>query len=1679
LTGRARAPTAFLPWILLEGKMLKITTIKNSLFGLFYVMTETSDSASPTTFAVYKAMFLVYVDFGQVLRVMSTPIFGWSVATSDVLRYFDLVWLISAQMERAIPRYIFFAFATGLVVTALSDALYVCVIFSGGKIQQLWPVKLLKVLVATTVTILFSTLVKWVLIPIECLVSPSRPSLTEVFHGPDGVCNPWNFPEVTITIPSLIVAALYMIFALITSLLSFEINPLARRPMASTTGIVENRWLATKIASTCLVYLSRYITSVASTTILLLLMIWTMHSHLSRLPFHNFSMNLLRGGVYATVTWLAFCSVVVSCINLATGGEPNEFVLTLNWFLAAGLPLAFLVGVTLVRNKRANHFRILDRIRGDFAGGHDVRKKSGGTMVRSDTTFSHRKGGGNDSSSVAESVHGAVELVKRSVYESFFDATWNSRKVFRTSVEVKSVVRSLLYQRDVNELPFLAFVMKKGLSEHPESGNLLTFQVLLLHFVFRERGEADAQERLNMTSHTISESYVQYALKQKSKQMSSGEKMGKGAVSAINLMEFDVSMDKARQGHYDCLKCMHRFWKIVRRRKYKMKQVDDLLHQLEIFDRSMASSKQEYLWLMDKYPTSVQVLHNYANFLNDVVNDFKESEEKRKQALSLAEESAGGGGSEKLSKREPDPQMEAAMGRSSQTSESESYRIIIWRYIDSLKHHILGAEMSEVEKLHLRVQRSLGLLVLLATAGFVFTAFFLFADVAKSNVEGIEASSRFRQDAMMASFLLRDLFLQGHEHNIEEAVELDHKMEELLEEMHQQHNHNYFSTPSEAIWRYYREESIDMITPIHDKWYRVKYSYWTLVNDYARMMQEAARVPVHELDTNDWSLVNASDFKKSFIFIQENSLRRIIPILEEVVVMYGNEVTTYGTLAERLVLVNTILNALVVCLMGSLILLSINRTIFKIQHRYVCCRVALSLPRAIASKIYMHYRSTEIKFKCMEDENAEKADIENMGDGELAQFQSAGDPVSGDWNGNQEGGDDEDHDEQDADDEIRPPISTVRRGSVELKIVSLTEDSVAAFKAMNELEAKPDPIKQYVMTGGESPAFYRITYDGEEESERNSADDEVANVLNAGSGDDSEESDDEELPGIVEGYSDYDPSVNDSDVDHGNYHLTKGKKEASKAPVKHPEVQNSHTNGQSRNGAEPFDSSEAHNGEGKTSFAATLSIDKPATGAPAPAIRSALKMSAESMAMVEQSQNAIASEQAMEDLVMRNSIANMASTRGISKTGDDAGVRRPASPKRPHSPVRFHQNLDKTSNENGDGEPKPAVGEASPERGIKGLRGLELVKVDDSYEKDLEEALGRMQTVYTKWHVYIVSIIVLLALSIFTFQYPARKIQELVNIAATLDIAGRRDYEAKGCAYLARELVLDDGLSRLKRQEISSALSYYLEAFEAADEAVRLGNSLGINLGADYRNEMHNQIMYRSGCPWRENATNCSLPIREGATDKGLFFVIMSFQDAIKTVLKRYGVESDEYSDSFKKVDRDANSEIFDELRVKEDRISLTKSDADVAFVIDSFWGDLNKGLSMIMHQFEEEVNGILESALADNDVLFGVYLSTALILFYGILFRNTLGLVWAEAHKTQRFILALPTQLLSKDEVFTLMSFFNDMQNQDEHDDLLQNVQNRPEAPTTGIPSATPEGSFRSRMTPEGSSDDPSGVLN
>jgi hypothetical protein len=81
---------------------------------------------------------------------------------------------------------------------------------------------------------------------------------------------------------------------------------------------------------------------------------------------------------------------------------------------------------------------------------------------------------------------------------------------------------------------------------------------------------------------------------------------------------------------------------------------------------------------------------------------------------------------------------------------------------------------------------------------------------------------------------------------------------------------------------------------------------------------------------------------------------------------------------------------------------------------------------------------------------------------------------------------------------------------------------------------------------------------------------------------------------------------------------------------------------------------------------------------------------------------------------------------------------------------------------------------------------------------------------YTSTVVYVIALGIVLALSVFCFLYPTRKISDLVNIAATLNHASRRNYLVRALAYLTRELILDDGFARRPRKETTLAMQYMI-----------------------------------------------------------------------------------------------------------------------------------------------------------------------------------------------------------------------------------------------------------------------------
>eukprot|EP00961_Rhodomonas_salina_P248459 3357949-Rhodomonas_salina.1 len=137
-----------------------------------------------------------------LLRILTLPAFGWASRTSGLIEKFDVVYDVTLLGSMVVPRYSFFILAFVVVAFALAETIFVARIFEAGSVKQMWPVKVLRFLVVMMVTTLFSSLVKWLLIPLSCLVSDEA-SFSEAIHGEGTACDPFRLPEILATVPTI------------------------------------------------------------------------------------------------------------------------------------------------------------------------------------------------------------------------------------------------------------------------------------------------------------------------------------------------------------------------------------------------------------------------------------------------------------------------------------------------------------------------------------------------------------------------------------------------------------------------------------------------------------------------------------------------------------------------------------------------------------------------------------------------------------------------------------------------------------------------------------------------------------------------------------------------------------------------------------------------------------------------------------------------------------------------------------------------------------------------------------------------------------------------------------------------------------------------------------------------------------------------------------------------------------------------------------------------------------------------------------------------------------------------------------------------------------------------------------------------------------------------------------
>jgi hypothetical protein len=105
-----------------------------------------------------------------------------------------------------------------LVLVAVLDTAYVGFLFNQGRVDTLWPVKLLRVLVTALVTTFYPNMLEFVIFPFLCYITHhTRENLSWLMHNPGPgampVCEPFSTPEVFFTVPALLLACIFVALA--------------------------------------------------------------------------------------------------------------------------------------------------------------------------------------------------------------------------------------------------------------------------------------------------------------------------------------------------------------------------------------------------------------------------------------------------------------------------------------------------------------------------------------------------------------------------------------------------------------------------------------------------------------------------------------------------------------------------------------------------------------------------------------------------------------------------------------------------------------------------------------------------------------------------------------------------------------------------------------------------------------------------------------------------------------------------------------------------------------------------------------------------------------------------------------------------------------------------------------------------------------------------------------------------------------------------------------------------------------------------------------------------------------------------------------------------------------------------------------------------------------------------
>ena len=274
----------------------------------------------------------------------------------------------------------------------------------------------------------------------------------------------------------------------------------------------------------------------------------------------------------------------------------------------------------------------------------------------------------------------------------------------------------------------------------------------------------------------------------------------------------------------------------------------------------MRLSLQDYASLLDKYPSSVALLRNYATFCDTILNDVLKAEKLRRHAMMIEDENES-----------DDDDFQAALEHGAQQSagtsdQNENTRLVSSRLVASHRHMIMGMESAKIKKLHWRVRQGVLILLVLATATFCITDFYLFKATAMKNLRLIDSTGLFSVYSVSALFYFREQTIASYYGDTNMVDDLSVKVRDYSTRLRDQHYSNYQDIPP-ALSEFYHNMPLTQMEPVSSRWKVFNHSYWYTGNDYVSRMASASSVDSSELLDPNFELGSISPQKRNMAYM--------------------------------------------------------------------------------------------------------------------------------------------------------------------------------------------------------------------------------------------------------------------------------------------------------------------------------------------------------------------------------------------------------------------------------------------------------------------------------------------------------------------------------------------------------------------------------------------------------------------------------------------------------------------------------------------------------------------------------------------------------------------------------------------------------------------------------------------